>query len=86
MSRGSVPPVSAAVSYTHLDVYKRQVSDNEAYTVNASEVESDGDKVKFGGKSYSIESEAGNNSIAVYFTNIEGDEYSTCLLYTSRCV
>ena len=53
------------------------VSDNEAYTVNASEVESDGDKVKFGGKSYSIESEAGNNSIAVYFTNIEGDEYST---------
>ena len=50
------------------------VSDNEAYTVNASEVESDGDKVKFGGKSYSIENAYGNDYIDVYYTDIEGKE------------
>ena len=50
------------------------VSDNEAYAVNASEVESDGDKVKFGGKSYSIENAYGNDYIDVYYTDIEGKE------------
>ncbi|WP_462384928.1 S-layer homology domain-containing protein [Intestinibacillus massiliensis] len=50
------------------------VSDNEAYTVNASAVEADGKKVKFGGKSYSIENAYGNDYIDVYYTAIDGSE------------
>ena len=50
------------------------VSDNEAYTVNASAVEADGQKVKFGGKSYSIENAYGNDYIDVYYTAIDGTE------------
>ncbi|WP_159456373.1 S-layer homology domain-containing protein [Intestinibacillus massiliensis] len=50
------------------------ISDNESYTVNASGVEADDKKVKFGGKSYSIENAYGNDYIDVYYTAVNGSE------------
>ncbi len=65
------------------------LSGNTVYTVNATAVESDGDKVKFDGKSYAIEyidtttSSSGvvstnrtNNRINVAYVNIDGSEYN----------
>ena len=44
-------------------------SDNTVYTVNANEVEKDGQKVKFNGKSYSLK----DNKINAYVTTFDGN-------------
>jgi len=48
------------------------LSDNTAITVNANEIEADGEKVKFGGKSYGVENDYGKNYIDVYYTSVDG--------------
>ncbi|WP_459690183.1 S-layer homology domain-containing protein, partial [Agathobaculum sp. TL06] len=61
------------------------LSDNTVYTVNANEVEPDGAKVKFGGKSYSLKTDAidhtatsntktVNDAVKVYITEFDGDK------------
>ena len=52
-------------------------NDSVAYEVNASQVESDGNKVKIDGTSYSLESaEGGNDYIDVYYTAVDGTQYN----------
>lgn len=59
-----------------LGVYAME--DNVSYTVNASDVEDDDVKIKFGGKSYSMKLISGaNNQIRVLKTNLNGALTST---------
>ena len=62
-----------SVSYTHLDVYKRQVIEtfNGQYLIKAGC--KNGDEVRILGYAFDFE-------------GIDDDEDYDCLLYTSRCV
>ena len=65
------------VSYTHLDVYKRQMYNKVAQLVRAGE---DAVKVMINNGNYSFS--AAVNGL----TQIMNDVPYICLLYTSRCV
>ena len=66
---------SVAVSYTHLDVYKRQaIYDSEIGNITRSE-KNWKDVLKVAGQLYRYE-----------FDNIVMITAQSCLLYTSRCV
>ena len=63
-----------SVSYTHLDVYKRQ----DKSSVEVREI---------GENTYIVEGAMTLNDFNEHFdTELESDDVDTCLLYTSRCV
>ena len=80
------PRFIAPVSYTHLDVYKRQMEDYFKFrgwrsitrTVGYDWVQLNHYAVK-SVDSYAIRKMRGN-------VNNKADKYNSCLLYTSRCV
>ena len=65
------------VSYTHLDVYKRQVDTYAYYCATRALMENEGFKFKYYFDSDDEEEE--------YDASYD-EMYSYCLLYTSRCV
>ena len=81
-----------AVSYTHLDVYKRQAENTADSTAETSET-----SVEVGDESFLFQLAVDGKDtvnvnpgdvITVAFTlkRTDADEAYTCLLYTSRCV
>ena len=71
-------PASEAVSYTHLDVYKRQVV--EGVGENGCEYMTGGEVLVLGEVGLNFAAGMSGGIAYVY------DETKTCLLYTSRCV
>ena len=69
--------IQGAVSYTHLDVYKRQDSDTTAGILNARSINGDGAGI--GGGGYFSCSNITIKSCSV----IASSKYGACLLYTS---
>ena len=67
-----------AVSYTHLDVYKRQAEDFSKIVLAYEPVWAIGT-----GKTASPEQA---QEIHAFIRSIVADKYGNCLLYTSRCV
>ena len=87
----TTPDGYQAVSYTHLDVYKRQIYDLSSLVFKMSIDELDIQNVKVGQK-VSITADAFEDDIFTgTVTNVSlessySNGVSTCLLYTSRCV
>ena len=93
-------PVGGAVSYTHLDVYKRQrgttvtitVKPDEGYELDKLTVTGkDGESIKLtdkGDGKYTFKMPASKVEVEAVFTAIETEpeQPESCLLYTSRCV
>ena len=78
-----------AVSYTHLDVYKRQVVNISDSTIRTTENNSGGIQTTGGGtmNAANLDVETQENSAAAIRSDRGGGTVNVdCLLYTSRCV
>ena len=67
------------VSYTHLDVYKRQVLSDFDFGISGYSVDKNGNSITISSTSVNTTATTGT------FTSNAG-KVETCLLYTSRCV